>query len=180
MKFLSYIGALAILLAVAAGVYFLGGFYNIAASEADPDIVAYALKTVRNASIGRHATDRPTVNLDDPATIQAGARAFASRGCVFCHGAPGADYAKITEGMNPGPPGLKDEEDVRSLTAAQIFWVVKNGIGMTGMPASAAANVPDGEIWTIAAFVKKLPDVSDADFKAWTADVAPAGAEPKQ
>jgi len=173
MKFLSFIGALAILAAVAAGVYFFGGFYNIAASEADPDIVAWALKSVRNASISRHATDAPAVKLEDPATIQAGARAFATRGCTFCHGAPGVDYAKITEGMNPGPPGLKDEEEVRSLTAAQVFWIVKNGIGMTGMPSFSVANVPDAEIWTIAAFVKKLPDVSDADFKAWTADVAP-------
>jgi hypothetical protein len=29
--------------------------------------------------------------------------------------------------------------------------------------------VPDREIWTIVAFVKKLPSVSDDDFKAWTA-----------
>jgi hypothetical protein len=29
--------------------------------------------------------------------------------------------------------------------------------------------VPDREIWAIAAFVKKLPIVSEADFKAWTA-----------
>jgi hypothetical protein len=28
--------------------------------------------------------------------------------------------------------------------------------------------VPDQEIWTIVAFVKKLPNVSEADFKAWT------------
>ena len=27
--------------------------------------------------------------------------------------------------------------------------------------------------WTIAAFVKKLPGVSEADFKAWTAAAAP-------
>jgi hypothetical protein len=28
--------------------------------------------------------------------------------------------------------------------------------------------VPDQEIWTIVAFVKKLPSVTDADFKAWS------------
>ena len=40
---------------------------------------------------------------------------------------------------------------------------------MTGMPSFGAIEVPDREIWTIAAFVKKLPNVSDEDFKAWTA-----------
>ena len=58
---------------------------------------------------------------------------------------------------------------------AQLFWVIKNGINMTGMPSFAQAGVQDDEIWSIAAFVKKLPSVSDADYKTWT-----ASAEPKQ
>jgi hypothetical protein len=40
---------------------------------------------------------------------------------------------------------------------------------MTGMPSFGLIEVPDQEIWTIVAFVKKLPSVSEADFKAWTA-----------
>jgi len=174
MKFLSYIGALAIIVAVAAGVYFFGGFYSIAATQPDPGIVAWALQNVRNASISRHATDTPPVAMDDPATIQAGARAFASRGCTTCHGGPGVMWAKFSEGLRPDPPDLKDV--VGDLTPAQIFWVVKNGINMTGMPSFAVAEVPDQEIWAIAAFVKKLPEVSEADYKTWTAGVgAPAG-----
>jgi hypothetical protein len=35
--------------------------------------------------------------------------------------------------------------------------------------------VPDQEIWSIVAFLKKLPTVSEEDFKAWS---APAGAPP--
>lgn len=170
MKLLSVIGALALLAAVAAGVYFFGGFYDVAASGHDPGVVDWALKSVRSGSISRHATDAPAVKIDDPETVKAGARAFLAHGCPFCHGAPGVDYAKITEGMNPGPPDLKEEEEVKNLTAAQVFWIVKNGIRMTGMPAASATSVPDPEIWQIAAFIKKLPDVSDADFKAWTAD----------
>jgi mono/diheme cytochrome c family protein len=174
MKFLSYIGALAIIAAVAAGAYFFGGFYSVAATQPDPGIVAWALGYVRDASISRHATDTPPVAMDDPATIKAGARAFAARGCATCHGAPGVMWAKFSEGLRPDPPDLK--EAVSDLTPAQIFWVVKNGINMTGMPSFTMAEVPDQEIWTIAAFAKKIPDVSEADYKAWTADLAaPAG-----
>ena len=43
-----------------------------------------------------------------------------------------------------------------------------NGINMTGMPSFGAIDVPDQEIWSIVAFVKKLPTVSDEDFKTWT------------
>jgi hypothetical protein len=48
---------------------------------------------------------------------------------------------------------------------------VKNGINMTGMPSFALAGAKDEELWQIVAFLKKLPDVSEADFKAWTAGV---------
>jgi hypothetical protein len=61
--------------------------------------------------------------------------------------------------------------------------VVKNGINMTGMPSFAVAGVKDDEIWSIAAFLKKLPGVSDADYKAWTAPSpadAPAPSPPGQ
>jgi hypothetical protein len=175
MKFLSFIGALAIIAAVAAGVYFFGGFYNVAATQPDIGVVAWALETVREASVNRHATDTPPMSMEEPATIQAGARAFAARGCTTCHGGPGVMWAKFSEGLRPDPPDLKDA--VKDLTPGQIFWVVRNGINMTGMPGFALVEVPDQELWTIAAFVKKLPDVSEEDYKKWTADAAPPAGE---
>ncbi len=167
MRILALIGFLAILGAIGAGTFFFGGYYDVGASAARPAVVDWALASVRAASIARHATDRAPVALDDPATIQAGARAFAARGCVVCHGAPGVVWEKFPEGMNPWPADLKDI--ARQRDVAQIFWVAKNGIGMTGMPGFGSEGVPDQELWTIAAFVKKLPAVSDADYKTWAA-----------
>jgi mono/diheme cytochrome c family protein len=166
MRLLAVIGALAIVVALGAAVYFFGGFYSVAATEPEPGPVAWALIKVRQASINRHATDPVPGTLDDPASVRAGARAFAARGCVTCHGAPGADYAKFAEGMRPDPPDLKDIVNDRA--PAQLFWVVKNGIKMTGMPGFGAIGVPDQELWSIVAFLKKLPSISEADFKTWS------------
>jgi len=55
-----------------------------------------------------------------------------------------------------------------------LFWVIKNGIRMTGMPSFGMIEVPDNEIWKIVAFAKKLPTISDADYKTWTAQAAGA------
>jgi hypothetical protein len=167
MKLLALIGFLAIVVALAAAAYFFGGFYSVAATAEDPAIVKWALIKVRMASIGRHATDAPPIPLDDPANVQAGARAFAARGCTNCHGGPGVEWAKFSEGLNPDPPDLKDV--VKERQPGELFWVIKNGINMTGMPSFGKIEVPDKEIWTIVAFIKKLPTVSDADYKAWTA-----------
>src|SRR5258708_7139078 len=164
MRLLAFIGALGIVGAGAPPGFFFGGSYNIAATEQDPGPVAWVLIQVRQAAISRHANDTPPKSLDDPATVRAGARAYSQRGCVACHGGPGAQWAKFSEGLNPGPPDLK--EIVGELPPGELFWVVKNGIRMTGMPSFGAAGVPDAEIWSIVAFLKKLPTGSEADYKA--------------
>jgi mono/diheme cytochrome c family protein len=167
MRFLAAIGFIAIVAAIVAGIYFFAGFYSVAGTAEDPGIVNWALVHVRQESIARHATDTPPGSLNDPAVVQTGARAFAARGCISCHGAPGADWAKFSEGMNPPPADLKEIAGERAPN--EIFWVVKNGIRMTGMPGFGGIGVDDAEIWAITAFVKKLPIVSESDFKAWSA-----------
>ena len=92
------------------------------------------------------------------------------RRCANCHGAPGVNWAKFSEGLHPDPPDLK--EVVGELSPAQLFWVIRNGINMTGMPSFAQAGANDDEIWSMVAFLKKLPTVSEADYKAWTRPLA--------
>lgn len=167
MKTLALIGVLAILAAIAGAVYFFGGYYSVAGTAEEPAVVKWALGHVRQASVARHATDRPPASLEDSASVQAGARAFSERGCANCHGAPGVNWAKFSEGLRPDPPDLKEVANER--TPQQLFWVIKNGINMTGMPSFAAAGAKDDELWSVVAFLKKLPNVSDADYKAWTA-----------
>jgi len=176
MRILAAIGALAIIVAVGAAAFFFGGFYNVAGSQEDSAIVQWALVKVRTNSIVRHAHDQPPSGLDDAAKVKAGAREFAEHGCVNCHGAPGVKWAKFSEGLHPDPPDLKDV--VSEVTPSQLFWVIKNGINMTGMPGFGAAGATDEDIWAIVAFLKKLPNVSDADYKAWTAPPAAAAPAP--
>jgi cytochrome c553 len=170
MRILSAIGAIAVIGAVGAAVYFLGGFYTVAGTAKDPAVVEWVLVRVRTASIIRHAHDAVPGNFSDAANVLAGARQFAENGCANCHGAPGVNWAKYSEGLHPDPPDLKDV--VNDRTPEQLFWVI-----MTGMPSFALAGAKDDDIWKIVAFLKKLPTVAEADYKAWTAPPpAPAAA----
>ena len=167
MRILAVIGALAIVVGIGAATFFFGGFYSVAATAEDPAVVTWALTQVRNASINRYALEQPPASINDPLSVQFGAKAFAAHGCTTCHGGPGVSWLKLSEGLHPDPPDLKKVVDQRS--PAQLFWIVKNGINMTGMPSFALAGVKDEEIWQIVAFLKKLPTVSEADYKSWTA-----------
>jgi hypothetical protein len=93
VSFLALVGTFAIFGAIAAGTYFLGGYYSVAGTSPDPSIVAWALAHVRTASIERHAKENPLISLNDSAIVQAGAHAFCERGCVHCHGGPGVKWA---------------------------------------------------------------------------------------
>jgi mono/diheme cytochrome c family protein len=161
MRVLAVIGALAIAVGIGAATFFF------AATAEDPAVVTWALTRVRDASINRYALDQPAGSINDPTSVQAGARAFAAHGCTTCHGGPGVSWLKLSEGLHPDPPDLKKVVDQRS--PAQLCWIVKNGINMTGMPSFALAGAKDEEIWQIVAFLKKLPGVSEADYKDWTA-----------
>ena len=171
MRLLATIGALAIVFGIGIAVFFFGGYYSVAGTAEDPAAVTWALTKVRVSSINRHATDVPPASFSDTNMVQAGARAYASNGCANCHGAPGVMWLKYSEGLHPDPPDLK--KVAGDLSPSQLFWIIKNGINMTGMPSFELAGVKDDEIWSIAAFVKKLPTVSEADYKSWTASAEP-------
>jgi len=164
---LALIGGLAIIGGIATTIFFFGGFFNVAANQPNPNIVNWALVQVRIASIRRRATDRPPARLlDDAAAVQAGALAYARNGCTNCHGEPGVESAKFSEGMNP-PPDLR--KVINDRTPEELFWVIKNGIKMTAMPSFGVDKPPvrNNTIWAIVAYLRKLSSVSDANFKAW-------------
>ena len=66
MRFLALIGALAIIVAVGAAIYFFGGFYSVAQSEDNPAVVDWALASIRGASVAGHATETPPANSRRP------------------------------------------------------------------------------------------------------------------
>jgi hypothetical protein len=127
-----------------------------------------ALAKVRATSVARHAIETPPPSLDDPATVKVGARAYATMGYVSCHGGPpDANWAKFSEGLKPILADLKVMAKER--TASEMFWAIKNGIKMTGMPNFGLAGASDQQVWTIVAFIKKLPSILGEDYKTRTA-----------
>jgi mono/diheme cytochrome c family protein len=67
------------------------------------------------------------------------------------------------KGLNPPAPDLGEE--AAELSTAERFWVIKNGIKMTGMPAWGATH-DDSSIWPVVAFLKELPDLEGLAYQA--------------
>lgn len=159
------IGTLAIAIASASLLALLviyGGMFNVATVWEDPAPIRWALVTTRENSIKSRAASIEVPPTRDNKQIDEGFRSYREM-CAICHTPPGATDSPITKGLNPVPPDLS--ESAEHMSAAELFWAIKNGIRMTGMPAWGPTH-KDGEIWDIVAFVKKLPDMSKDEYQA--------------
>ena len=143
-------------------LYIYVGAYNVAASEPHADSVTWLLKTAQVQSIRANADPLTEPLPTDSAAIWTGLEQYDAM-CTTCHGAPGVEPSAIGEGLNPAPPRL-DEEVVSFFSDAQLFWIVKHGIKMTGMPAYGETH-SDEDIRAITAFMKQLPDLSAGEYR---------------
>lgn len=156
-------GALAMLLLILliAAVVALGGFYPVAASKSDPPGVGWVLEETMEHGVKASAKGLNAPKLSQADVLEGGSH-FKGM-CQACHGGPGAEPEEFAAGMNPKPPNLA--EAGQEWTVPEIFWIAKNGIRMSAMPAFGKTD-EDDELWKIAAFVKQLPKVSAAKYAA--------------
>jgi len=99
----------------------------------------------------------PTQPLDRMAATKEGERLFGME-CAACHGLSGRNPTDAGRWMFPRAADLTSQ-DSQSYSDQEIFWVVKNGIRWSGMPAFGSVE-PDEHIWDLVFYVRTLPKAS--------------------
>ncbi len=166
-KIIGMIAALAVVATGGATAFIYLGLYDVGADAPHTKLVYWLADTARRRSIEVRAQDIRLPPLNDPKMISIGAGQYASM-CSTCHLAPGFDSNETWQGLYPRPPLLSQQK----FTANQVFWAVKHGIKMSGMPAWGRSH-DDGEMWAITAFVMTLPGLSAEQYKATVANAPP-------
>ncbi len=153
--------ALGFILAIVCGSALIyTGAYDVAATRRHWPLTEWLLDTARIRSIKARAVGiTPPAGLDDHAKILMGTEHYADH-CAVCHGAPGVPKGDIAQGLYPQPPDLAATS--KRYTDAELFWIVKHGIKMTGMPGWADHD--DDELWATVAFLKMLPGMTPEDY----------------
>ncbi|MDK2774114.1 MAG: cytochrome c, partial [Tabrizicola sp.] len=156
------VGALVAAAVFGGLVLMYSGTFNVAATAVDSSILSWALVTVRESSIGLHARDVPAPPAGFVADPDNGFRLYRAQ-CAMCHTPVGRTPQPMALGFNPQAPRFGPGAD--DMSAAELFWVTKNGIRFTGMPAWGPS-LSDGEIRDITAFVMELPGMTPAAYDA--------------
>ena len=160
---------LAGLLGGTAFLYF--GLFDVSATDPHSAPIHWIMEQARIRSIRvRAANIQVPDGLDDPQKVLAGVDHFSAH-CAVCHGAPGVAKEALARGLYPAPPDLTDA--AARYSPAELFWILKNGIKMTGMPAWSDHS--DDALWSAVAFIEKLPGMSADDYAKLVAASAETG-----
>ncbi len=106
---------------------------------------------------------------DSPEIIHQGQQAF-TQNCALCHGADGHAGAQLGRAMYP-PAMDMTSPHVQHWSDAELFWIIQNGVRMTGMP-SWKSILSERDTWALCIYIHDLP-------KAHVAQPAPAMPEEK-
>jgi mono/diheme cytochrome c family protein len=154
---LAAIGVVLLLALAGAGAIVYSGVYNMAADDPHWDITSRLIQALRTRSIERRAREVMVPDLTNQQLVLRGGGQYAAM-CVSCHLAPGVKPNELSKGLYPEPPVLSN----RKIDPRTAYIVIKHGIKMTGMPAWGGHG--DEEIWSLVAFLARLPDLSPREY----------------
>ncbi len=105
---------------------------------------------IRQASARAH---QPLPPAHIAAAVSRG-RGLFNMECAFCHGHNGQKTSAIGYSMYPRVLTL-DSPQVQNLSNREMYWVIENGIRLSGMPGFAKIN-NQSEIWELVLYAHSL------------------------
>lgn len=153
--------AATVLLLIGVGVFSLVyfGVYNVSALTGHTRLVYKFLEHARIQAVDARITKQvPDLSAFD--WKNSGVENYQKH-CISCHGAPGVAPEPFSLGMMPPPSAIV--RVARQRSPAELYWVIENGIKMSGMPAWKY-RLSKAEIWELVALIKVLPTLSKAQY----------------
>ncbi|MEO7119518.1 MAG: cytochrome c [Ginsengibacter sp.] len=145
-------------------VYIYSGTYDISQLSPHNAITKWIINTTKEHSIDKRFKVIQVPPMHDSAMLAEGFSHYNEM-CVSCHGGPGIAPSDLAKGLYPTPPKFYKSEDLPD--TAEAFWIIKNGIKMTSMPAFGPTH-SDEKIWAITDFLlNKLSRMSPEEYQVW-------------
>ncbi len=94
------------------------------------------------------------------------ARAHWADHCAVCHSNDGSGDAVMGRNMYPPAPDMRLAE-TQQLTDGELFYIIQNGVRLTGMPAwgTPGSAHDEEDSWKLVYFIRHLPQVTVEEKK---------------
>ncbi len=161
MRTLAILASLVLAALLAGGLVLYAGWYDISATDPHLRPTFALLDFGMRRSVRQRGADIAAPALEGPGIAQRGAQLYR-RHCEQCHGGPGVAPEPFALGMTPTPANLV--HTAREWQPADLYWVIREGIKMTGMPAWRH-RMSDDEMWATVAFLKAMTRMEPRQYQ---------------
>ena len=129
----------------------------------EPSSLETALaRTARSLAIPSGAKIEKNPYAATAENITAGREHFADH-CATCHANDGSGQTEMGPNFYPKPPDMRLAQ-TQSLTDGEIFYIINNGVRLTGMPGWGTSHGAD-DTWKLVLFIRHLPQLSAEEKK---------------
>lgn len=156
------LSTISLLSVLAVGLFLYCGLFDVSATAQHSSLTKWLMTSTMHASVGRQGESIEVPDLNEKNLMLAGIIDFEAM-CVACHGAPGKSPSPVGQGLNPPAPDL--HKSALHHRPGELFWVIKHGIKMTGMPAWGASH-DDESLWPVVALLMALPELNAETYDA--------------
>lgn len=133
-------------------IYLRSGNAPVATSAPPMPMERFLVRTAMHATIDSHETPIHLTTVSND-SLTDGAKLYVQN-CAVCHGIPGQPPSAVAKGMYPHPPQFF-RPNARKIDdpPAEVYWKVKNGIRLTGMPGFERS-LNDGQLLDLTGFIE--------------------------
>lgn len=146
--------AVGLLVAAAASI-----LHDGLSARAQPSALEAAMAAaMRRMAMPGAMRDAKNPVTNSPEVVREGMLHFADH-CAICHGNDGGGDTMMARGMYPKPPDLRAAATQKK-TDGEIFWIIENGVRLTGMPGFGGNGGEHGspeDSWKLVHFIRHLP-----------------------
>jgi mono/diheme cytochrome c family protein len=137
--------------------------HGFSARDNPTTLEALLARKVRMMAIPAEAKNKRNPYAARP-DILADARYHFADHCSICHGNDGRGSTTIGKNLYPKAPNMRLAA-TQNLTDGEIYYIIHNGIRLSGMPAWGEAHGKDEDSWKLVLFIRHLPKLTPEEEK---------------
>lgn len=150
--------AIVAVLAIAGFAFFVRGSHGFSTRTTPTALERTLAQEARYLAIPRAAREAANPVLLTPEILMEGQRHFADH-CATCHGNDGSGDTEIGRGLYPKAPDMR-QSDTQRMSDGEIYFIIHNGIRLSGMPAWGPDSGEDRDSWALVHFIRHLPHLT--------------------
>lgn len=154
---------LVLLLLAGVGLWWIVSSGGFSARQQPTALEASLARAARGMAIPSSAKETKNPVLLTPDLMQEARRHFADH-CASCHANDGSGNTEIGQNLYPKAPDMRQPR-TQSLSDGEIYFIIHNGVRLTGMPAWGPPSGPDNDSWALVHFIRRLPNLTADELK---------------